>query len=91
MDAACPDSLEISGHCLAAARVIASLLVVPRNDGRREGKVRKTRKGGDSKNKLLDMTEIIIYICLSKNNQLWVKNRLIITLLKMRFRTIGGA
>lgn len=29
MDAACPDSLEISGHCLAAARVIASLLVEP--------------------------------------------------------------
>lgn len=29
MDAACPGSLEISGHCLAAARVIASLLVGP--------------------------------------------------------------
>lgn len=29
VDAACPGSLEISGHCLAAARVIVSLLVVP--------------------------------------------------------------
>lgn len=29
VDAACPGSLEISGHCLAAARVIASLLVGP--------------------------------------------------------------
>lgn len=29
MDDACPGSLEISGHCLAAARVIASLLVGP--------------------------------------------------------------
>lgn len=36
VDAACPGSLEISGHCLAAARVIASLLVVPGIDGGRE-------------------------------------------------------
>lgn len=33
MDAACPGSLEISGHCLAAARVIASLLVGPGKKG----------------------------------------------------------
>lgn len=29
VDDACPGSLEISGHCLAAARVIASPLVEP--------------------------------------------------------------
>lgn len=45
MDAACPGSLEISGHCLAAARVIASLLVGP-------GKKRSTKtKGGVRKKK----------------------------------------
>lgn len=38
MDAACPGSLEISGHCLAAARVIALLLVGP-------GKKRTQDKG----------------------------------------------
>lgn len=29
VDAACPGSLEISGHSLAAAKVIVSLLVEP--------------------------------------------------------------
>lgn len=48
MDAACPGSLEISGHCLAAARVIASLLVGPgkkrTQDKRRCEKKRERKK-----------------------------------------------
>lgn len=51
VDAACPGSLEISGHCLAAARVIASLLVGPEKkraqDKRVMYKTGRRKKGGD--------------------------------------------
>lgn len=63
VDAACPGSLEISGHCLAAARVIASLLVGPEKKRAQDKRVMyKTgrKKGGDrrkeSGNQLLDFT-----------------------------------
>lgn len=49
MDAACPGSLEISGHCLAAARVIASLLVGPgkkRTQDKRQCEKTRERKMG---------------------------------------------
>lgn len=46
MDAVCPGSLEISGHCLAAARVIASLLVGPGN--RIEHTTKRQREKGGS-------------------------------------------
>lgn len=66
MDAACPGSLEISGHCLAAARVIASLLVGPGKKGTQDKrqceKGEKERWGGgrkrDSENKLLDFLKL---------------------------------
>lgn len=61
VDAACPGSLEISGHSLAAARVIASLLVGPEKKRAQDKRVMyKTgrKKGGDrrkdSGNQLLD-------------------------------------
>lgn len=47
MDAACPGSLEISGHCLAAARVIASLLVGPgqkRAQDKRQYEIKERKK-----------------------------------------------
>lgn len=72
MDAACPDSLEISGHCLAAARVIASLLVEP---GKKKNTRQKTvlkkekeierereRKKGAEENKLLDFLKLTVEI-----------------------------
>lgn len=49
VDAACPGSLEISGHCLAAARVIASLLVGPGKKGtqdKRQCEKKRERKMG---------------------------------------------
>lgn len=47
VDAACPGSLEISGHCLAAARVIASLLVGPEKKRAQDKRVMyKTGMGG---------------------------------------------
>lgn len=51
VDAACPGSLEISGHCLAAARVIASLLVGPEKKRAQDKRVmyktgRGNKKGG---------------------------------------------
>lgn len=47
VDAACPGSLEISGHCLAAARVIAWLLVGPEKKRAQDKRVMyKTRRGG---------------------------------------------
>lgn len=50
VDAACPGSLEISGHCLAAARVIASLLVGPEKKRAQDKRVMyKTGRGGSRK------------------------------------------
>lgn len=47
VDAACPGSLEISGHCLAAARVIASLLVGPEKKRAQDKRVMyRTGRGG---------------------------------------------
>lgn len=47
VDAACPGSLEISGHCLAAARVIAWLLVGPEKKRAQDKRVMyKNREGG---------------------------------------------
>lgn len=62
VDAACPGSLEISGHCLAAARVIASLLVGPEKKRAQDKRVmyKTEKKGGDrrkeSGNQLLDFS-----------------------------------
>lgn len=50
VDAACPGSLEISGHCLAAARVIASLLVGPEKKRAQDKRVMyKTGRGAAEK------------------------------------------
>lgn len=56
VDAACPGSLEISGHCLAAARVIASLLVGPEKKRTQDKRVmyktvREGGRGGGSRKK----------------------------------------
>ena len=69
MDAACPGSLEISGHCLAAARVIASLLVVPgkkRAQHKRQCEKKTEKKDGgvgrDRENKLLGFPKLTVKI-----------------------------
>lgn len=61
VDAACPGSLEISGHCLAAARVIASLLVGPEKkraqDKRVMYKTGRVNKKGGGRRKLWKSTQ----------------------------------
>lgn len=52
VDAACPGSLEISGHCLAAARVIASLLVGPEKKRAQDKRMmERTGRGGGAAEK----------------------------------------
>lgn len=51
VDAACPGSLEISGHCLAAARVIASLLVGPEKKRAQDKRVMYKTGRGESRKK----------------------------------------
>lgn len=65
VDAACPGSLEISGHCLAAARVIASLLVGPEKKRAQDKRVmyktgRANKKGGGGR-KLWKSTQYSSY------------------------------
>lgn len=60
VDAACPGSLEISGHCLAAARVIASLLVGPEKKRAQDKRVMyKTGKKEETEEKRVEINSWI--------------------------------
>lgn len=65
VDAACPGSLEISGHCLAAARVIALLLVGPEKKRAQDKRMRfKTgRKKKETEEKRVEINSWIFYGC----------------------------
>lgn len=78
MDAACPGSLEISGHCLAAARVIALLLVGPAKRGTKDKRqYEKKERKRDTEHKILDFPEADSRgnsHFQGQNSHLWVKN-----------------